>query len=251
MKINEFTKSQQLLIFIDNIEKFGNRFSLGEYGDLAINCGIATSKKNLSSILSNLKKEQWIMNHANGYWQLTPLGMHYVDNLLLKLDDNSWFFVQPKENKKVEQSNETEVDCASLANMFADAAKRFTQQPKKNKKVEQPNSFENDDMNNAANNMKNAFESMAKSFEVMKKSFETLNKTSNNANNLDRIQPYVEAIDHNITYLVTHFDTVYNAVKNGSESPNKIIERMNEIYEGGINLLIHNNNALKKVISEN
>lgn len=119
MKINEFTKSQQLLIFIDSIEKARGLFSLSEYGDSAINYGIATSKKNLSSILSNLKKEQWIMNDANGYWELTTLGMHYVDKLLLKLNNHSWFSIRPKENKKIEQPN----SFADTAQKYADIAK--------------------------------------------------------------------------------------------------------------------------------
>ena len=221
MKINEFAKSQQLLIFIDNIEEFGNRFSLGEYGDSAINYGIATSKKNLSSILSNLKKKQWIMNYANGYWELTPLGMHYVDKLLLKLDDNSWFSAQPKENKKVKQ----------------------------------PNSFENSAPVDANSAMKTAFESMAQSFNSMAQSFNSLGISFNKQNDsnvkdlLDSSYQLACNNDAYIAFIISHIDTVVNAIRNGTKSPKEIIETLMEIYSDGINPLVKNNSDLKNMLS--
>lgn len=130
MKINEFTKADQFLMYINELEISGNLFSLAEYGDTAIKYGIATTKKGLSSILSKLKKNGLIENKLyvdpfDNYlycWRMTYPGQNYVHGLMLKLDPNSWFEVQPKENKIIEQPKNFENNDTQK---FVDAAQKY------------------------------------------------------------------------------------------------------------------------------
>ena len=217
MKINEFTKSEQLLMLIYHIESQGYVFSLKHYGNIAIDYRIAKDKHGLSTILNNLKIDGYLLNTSDHTWSLNKAGSLYAESCIMDLDNDSWFNRSSNENDEVEQ----------------------------------PNNFENEE-STMDDNVKSSFENMDKAFDCMKQVFNaTFGKPSIDNKLLNEVQTLANNNDAYITYVITHFDSIYNAIKNGSESPNKIIECMNDIYANGINPLINNNNALKKLVSKN
>ena len=221
MKINDITKQQRLLVFMYELEEKNIIFGASHLRDQAIAYGIAPNKKALSSMLYNLSKDNLIYkyNDGNNGWLLSTIGWDNANYLYHQLED--WFDSETDENLSVEQPNISEDSVPVDAN----------------------------------NTMKTAFESMAQSFNSIAQSFNSLGISFNKQNDnnvkdlLDNSYQLACNNDAYIAFIISHIDTVVNAIRNGTKSPKEIIDTLMEIYSDGINPLVKNNSDLKNMLS--
>ncbi len=142
MKFNDLPKQKRLLIYMFYYEaESSNAITMSKNGNDIIAYGISKNKTSLANMLYNLRKKKLvsesILKDGSFAYPLTISGQNEAKRWIERCDEGECL------PGNVEQPNETKeeinVDFVSLANMFADAAKRFTQQPKKNNKLQKEN----------------------------------------------------------------------------------------------------------------
>ena len=139
MKFTDLPKQKQLLIYMFNREcstVFG--ITIADNGDDIIARGISKNKNSLSNMLHSLLVKHYIsLNKTTHCYFLTRAGQDEAKHWIEQCDEDECLpggVEQPSENEEA-----VGVDWVSLANMFADAAKRIIQQPKKTNKLQEEN----------------------------------------------------------------------------------------------------------------
>ena len=218
MKFNDLKKWQKLLMYMYMNVHVNNPFTVAKNGDDVIKYGIVKNKNALYSMINELRKNSYICNTDDGYL-LTVDGYYYSGDLHQQISS-----CYPWERDEDEYPA-------------------------------QPNISGNSATKSTDDSMKAAFESMAQSFKSMAQAFNNNVGTAaeqNDAGHKSMLDDAYHLADINnsyITFIVSHIDTIMNAIKNGTKSPNEILETISEIYSDGINPLVKNNEALKIMLS--
>lgn len=223
MKFDDLKKWQKLLIYMYThndmyTHNFNDAFTAAKNGDDVIKYGIVKNKNALYSMINDLREKSYIYNPGDGYF-LTDNGYYYCDDLYPQISSCCPWDIDEDEYSA------------------------------------QPNSSENFAATSTNDSMKNAFESMAQSFKSMAQSFNSLGISFNKQNDnnvkdlLDSSYQLACNNDAYIAFIISHIDTVVNAIRNGTKSPKEIIETLMEIYSDGINPLVKNNSDLKNMLS--
>ena len=219
MKFNDLKKWQKLLIYMYT-HNVNDMFTVAKNGDDVIKYGIVKNKNALYSMINDLREKAYIYNPSDGYF-LTDTGCYYCDDLYQQISSYCPWDIDEDEDEYSAQPNISENFAAASTN----------------------------------DSMKKAFESMAQSFKSMAQSFNSLGISFNKQNDsnvkdlLDSSYQLACNNDAYIAFIISHIDTVVNAIRNGTKSPKEIIETLMKIYSDGINPLVKNNSDLKNMLS--
>lgn len=218
MKFNDLKKWQKLLMYMYMNVHVNDSFTVAKNGDDVIKYGIVKNKNALYSMISYLCENSYIYNPGDGY--------------LLTID--SYYY------------------CGDLHQQISSC---YPWERDEDEYPAQPNISGNSTTKSTDDSMKAAFESMAQSFKSMAQAFNNNVGTAAEQNDaglksmLDDAYHLADINNSYITFIVSHIDTIMNAIKNGTKSPNEILETISEIYSDGINPLVKNNEALKIMLS--